>query len=112
MGLGFTMTRNAVWSLWNIRFMAKLSKRALRMTTDSRLSSPSRIERLFAGEITWTLLPHGRRSLAHENGLRKRSSTAFRTTCRAVSRVSQALAYADGTVVPHFLRPRFTVRRF
>jgi len=26
-----------------------------------------RIERLFAGEITWTLLPHGRRSLGNEN---------------------------------------------
>jgi hypothetical protein len=42
-------------------------KRALLMTTDSCPSSPSRIERLFAGEITWTLLPHGRRSLGIEN---------------------------------------------
>src|ERR1700746_831312 len=75
MGLRFTMTRNAVWSLWNIRFTAKPAKRALRTTTDSCPSSPSKIERLFAGEITWTLLVHGRRSLANESG-RTRSAAS------------------------------------
>src|ERR1700739_2814979 len=74
MALRFTVTRNASWSLWNIRFMAKPSKRALVMTTDSCPSSPSRIERLFAGEITWTLLQHGRRSLANES---RRTSVFF-----------------------------------
>lgn len=64
-----TMARNLVWSLWNIRFMGKPSKPALCMTTDSRPSSPSKIERLFAGEITWIVLPHGRRSSANENGV-------------------------------------------
>ena len=66
MDLRFTMTRNAVWSLWNTKFMARPSKRALRMTTDSCPSLPSRIGGSFTGEITWTLSPHSKRSLANE----------------------------------------------
>src|SRR5579872_6037976 len=66
------------------------SKRALPMTIDSCPSSRSRIERLFAGETTWTLLPRGRRSLANEKavGLGVSKNVTPRSTAVRMSEIT------------------------